>query len=70
MVVDKMARLVIDRALRGAASQPWPRWEELLGVGASGGFVGSPKSAVHAATAGARALAPAAGLPESGAPAK
>jgi hypothetical protein len=42
-VVEKMARLVIDRALNGAASSPWPRWEEMLGVGAAGGFVGSPK---------------------------
>ena len=45
MVVDKMARLVIDRALHGAASNPWPRWEEMLGVGGPAGFVGAPKSA-------------------------
>jgi len=30
-----MARLVIDRALNGKASNPWPRWEEMLGVGAA-----------------------------------
>jgi len=49
MVVDKMARLVIDRALNGAASNPWPRWEEMLGIGSAGGFVGSPKTAGAAA---------------------
>jgi hypothetical protein len=43
-VVDKMARLVIDRALHGVASFPWPRWEEMLGIGATGGFTGAPKS--------------------------
>jgi hypothetical protein len=43
-VVDKMANLVIDRALNGKASNPWPRWEEMLGVGASAGFTGAPKS--------------------------
>jgi len=45
-VVEKMARLVIDRALNGQASNPWPRWEEMLGVGAAAGFTGAPKSAV------------------------
>ena len=49
-VVDKMARLVIDRALTGKASNSWPRWEEMLGIGAGNesagpaGFTGSPKS--------------------------
>ena len=43
-VVDKMARLVIDRALHGAASFPWPRWEEMLRIGATSGFTGAPKS--------------------------
>jgi hypothetical protein len=42
MVVEKMTRLVIDRALHGAASGPWPRWEEMLKIGAPAGFVGSP----------------------------
>jgi hypothetical protein len=41
-VVDRMARLVIDRALRGEPSYPWPRWEEMLGVGAASGFTGAP----------------------------
>jgi hypothetical protein len=44
MVVDKMARLVIDRALNGAPANPWPRWEEMLGIGAVGGFTGAPKA--------------------------
>src|SRR5437879_11801484 len=44
-VVEKMARLVIDRALNGKASNPWPRWEEMLGIGAAAGFTGAPKSA-------------------------
>jgi hypothetical protein len=41
--VEKMARLVIDRALNGKASNPWPRWEEMLGIGAAAGFTGAPK---------------------------
>ena len=41
-VVDRMARLVIDRALHGNASNPWPRWEEMLGIGAPSGFTGTP----------------------------
>src|SRR2546426_1844260 len=50
-VVDKMARLVIDRALRGTPADSWPRWEEMLGVGEAAGFVGAPR--VRAAGAGA-----------------
>lgn len=41
-VVEKMSQLVLDRALNGHPSQSWPRWEEMLGVGRAGGFVGSP----------------------------
>jgi hypothetical protein len=44
-VVEKMARLVIDRALNGAASGPWPRWEEMLKIGTANGFTGAPKPA-------------------------
>jgi hypothetical protein len=49
-VVDKMARLVIDRALTGKGSNSWPRWEEMLGITAGtkgdgpAGFTGAPKS--------------------------
>jgi hypothetical protein len=49
-VVERMARLVIDRALHGDPSFPWPRWEELLGIGAASGFTGTPGRK----TAGAR----------------
>jgi hypothetical protein len=41
-VVEKMAGLVIDRALNGQPSQSWPRWEEMLGIGAASGFTGAP----------------------------
>jgi hypothetical protein len=61
MVVEKMARLVIDRALHGAPSNPWPRWEEMLGVGAAAGFTGAPKAAAQSATANVSATAPAGG---------
>jgi hypothetical protein len=54
MVLDKMSRLVIERALNGAPSNSWPRWEEMLGIGAPGGFVGSPKAAAQSAGATAR----------------
>ena len=42
MVVEKMAALVIDRALNGDPSQCWPRWEEMLGIGPATGFTGAP----------------------------
>jgi len=51
MVLDKMSRLVIDRALNGAASNPWPRWEEMLGVGAASGVIGAPRVAAQVAAA-------------------
>jgi glutathione synthase/RimK-type ligase-like ATP-grasp enzyme len=41
-VVEKMANLVIDRALNGDPSQSWPRWEEMLGIGTASGFTGAP----------------------------
>ena len=41
-VVEKMAKLVIDRALNAHPSQSWPRWEEMLGIGAPAGFTGAP----------------------------
>jgi hypothetical protein len=41
-VVEKMAQLVLDRALNGHPSQSWPRWEEMLGIGAATGFTGGP----------------------------
>jgi hypothetical protein len=38
IVVEKMANLVIDRALNGQPSQSWPRWAEMVGLtsGAAG----------------------------------
>ena len=51
MVLDKMSRLVIDRALNGAPSNSWPRWEEMLGIGAAAGFTGAPKAAAQSAGA-------------------
>jgi hypothetical protein len=44
-VVEKMARLVIDRALHGNVANTWPRWEEMLGFGAAAGFTAAPKAA-------------------------
>jgi hypothetical protein len=54
-VVDKMARLVIDRALSGDVSNSWPRWEEMVGIkagaqeGGVAGFTGAPKLRTQAA---------------------
>jgi hypothetical protein len=46
-VVDKMSDLVIDRALNPDLTRSWPRWEEMLGIGTPGGFVGSPRATVE-----------------------
>jgi hypothetical protein len=35
MVVQRMAELVIDRARNGQPQQTWPRWAEMLGMGAA-----------------------------------
>jgi hypothetical protein len=32
LVVDRMANLVIDRALHGQPQQTWPRWAEMVGL--------------------------------------
>ena len=42
MAVERMSRLVLDRALNPQPTSPWPRWEEMLGMGPSGGFIGAP----------------------------
>ncbi len=44
-VVEKMSRLVIDRALHGNVTNPWPRWEEMLGIGTPAGFTGAARAA-------------------------
>ena len=38
LVLDKMSKLVIDRALHGRPQQSWPRWAEMVGMsdGAAG----------------------------------
>jgi hypothetical protein len=36
MAVQKMADLVIDRALNGTVQNSWPRWAEMAGVGRNG----------------------------------
>jgi hypothetical protein len=43
LVVERMASLVIDRALNGQPSGSWPRWEEMLGIGAPAGYTGGPR---------------------------
>ncbi len=69
-VVDKMARLVIDRALTGEASNSWPRWESMLGKAAGhagagpAGFTGAPQpKGAQPVTAGQSAATLAAGAP-------
>jgi hypothetical protein len=43
IVVQKMAELVVDRAIHPQPSRPWPRWEEMTGLGAAPrGVIGSP----------------------------
>jgi hypothetical protein len=44
IVVEKMARLVIDLALNPQPTSPWPRWEEMLGLGSPGGLIGAPRT--------------------------
>jgi hypothetical protein len=41
-VVERMAQLVVDRALNGHPAQCWPQWEEMLGVGPVRGYTGAP----------------------------
>jgi hypothetical protein len=68
-VVERMARLVIDRAVLGKASNPWPRWEEMLGIGTAAGFTGAPRSvaATQSASGPTAAVAkPQAAPPPSG----
>jgi hypothetical protein len=42
LVVERMAKLVMDRALHGSVSNSWPHWEEMLGFGAASGFTAAP----------------------------
>ena len=43
-VLEKMSDLVIDRALNPDPARSWPRWEEMLGIGAPAGFTGAPRT--------------------------
>jgi len=36
LAVQKMADLVIDRALHGTAQNSWPRWADMVGLGRNG----------------------------------
>jgi hypothetical protein len=42
LVLDRMSALVIDRAVSGALTNPWPRWERMIGLGAPAGVIGQP----------------------------
>jgi hypothetical protein len=42
IVVQKMAELVIDRAIHPNPASAWPRWEQMLGMGSASGFIGAP----------------------------
>jgi hypothetical protein len=44
LVLDKMSRLVVDRTLAGDRTNPWPRWEQMVGLGAAVGVIGQPAS--------------------------
>jgi hypothetical protein len=68
-VVEKMTRLVIDRALHGEVSNTWPQWEAMLGIGAAAGFTGAPRAA-SAAQGAAQSTAPATANPAAGAKSK
>jgi hypothetical protein len=46
LVVDRMSRLVIDRALHPQPANPWPRWEEMIGLGVASGAIGEPRVGV------------------------
>src|ERR1700726_1209443 len=74
-VVDRMARLVIDRALSGDVSNSWPRWEAMVDIkagtqeGGGAGFTGAPKLKTQAVAAQAQS-APAQTAQKSSAPAR
>ena len=53
LVLDRMATLVIDRAVSGALTNPWPRWEQMTGLGAAAGVLGQPGAGAPSATASA-----------------
>jgi hypothetical protein len=52
LVLDRMSTLVIDRALTLDLRNPWPRWEQMVGLGASAGVIGQPAPAAQAGGTG------------------
>jgi hypothetical protein len=42
MAVERMAKLVVDRATSGDLTNPWPRWEQMVGLGQPAGVIGQP----------------------------
>jgi hypothetical protein len=42
MAVERMAKLVIDRATSSDLTNPWPRWEQMVGLGKAAGVIGQP----------------------------
>ena len=58
LVIDRMSALVIDRALSGAVTNPWPRWEQMVGLAGTGGVLGPAGGPTPpAASAGGEAVA-------------
>lgn len=69
LVLDRMSRLVIDRALTGAATTPWPRWEAMVGLGATSGVIGQPAASAAAKAASGKGRKRPGGRTARGAPA-
>ena len=58
LVIDRMSALVIDRALSGDVTNPWPRWEQMVGLAGTGGVLGPAGGPTPpAASAGGEAVA-------------
>ena len=55
-VVDRMARLAIDRALNGTPDGSWPQWEQMLGIGTVAGYTGAPAASSHPSRARAEVM--------------
>ncbi len=43
LVLDRMSKLVIDRAVNYDPTTPWPAWEQMIGLGTPAGVVGQPR---------------------------
>src|SRR5260221_3085540 len=64
-VVEKMAKMVIDRALHGNVANTWPRWEESLGLGAAPGFTSAPRTASKQVTTSPSSPVPSASVSQA-----